>query len=255
MARAFLQPPAHFEPGDNPQQAWEDWKEAYNIYEQAYWIGIKYKVIGKLLTIGGYGSGRVTPCGEASVNFTVNQATADVPVLIVPNESQVIPVIVGQPFTEQPHVTVVRRRNTVRIFGEENVDESDDTLQSIEIPDLPRVDSSSVKLRWICQALRYRQRTQRRCLRECPTQERNIKANEWVARAEVCYLGGEPMQGVKSSCSAMGPCSTATANVKTGPSVTSEHCEKLDRLIEEYRDCFAEQRRRDSPHKGSRNED
>ncbi|KAH7972582.1 hypothetical protein HPB52_013635 [Rhipicephalus sanguineus] len=35
MASAFLQPPAHFEPGDNPQQSWEDWKEAYNIYEQA----------------------------------------------------------------------------------------------------------------------------------------------------------------------------------------------------------------------------
>ncbi|KAH7976840.1 hypothetical protein HPB52_020470 [Rhipicephalus sanguineus] len=35
MASAFLQPPAHFEPGDNPQQAWDDWKEAYNIYEQA----------------------------------------------------------------------------------------------------------------------------------------------------------------------------------------------------------------------------
>ncbi|KAH7976761.1 hypothetical protein HPB52_019105 [Rhipicephalus sanguineus] len=35
MASTFLQPPAHFEPGDNPQQAWEDRKEAYNIYEQA----------------------------------------------------------------------------------------------------------------------------------------------------------------------------------------------------------------------------
>ncbi|KAH7946960.1 hypothetical protein HPB52_006412 [Rhipicephalus sanguineus] len=35
MASAFLQPPAHFEPGDNPQQAWDDWKEAYNIYEHA----------------------------------------------------------------------------------------------------------------------------------------------------------------------------------------------------------------------------
>ncbi|KAH6932761.1 hypothetical protein HPB50_009362 [Hyalomma asiaticum] len=35
MASTFLQPPAYFEPGDNPQQAWEDWKEAYNIYEQA----------------------------------------------------------------------------------------------------------------------------------------------------------------------------------------------------------------------------
>ncbi|KAH7939120.1 hypothetical protein HPB52_007080 [Rhipicephalus sanguineus] len=36
MASAFLQLPAHFEPGDNLQQSWEDCKEAYNIYEQAW---------------------------------------------------------------------------------------------------------------------------------------------------------------------------------------------------------------------------
>ncbi|KAH7946749.1 hypothetical protein HPB52_003972 [Rhipicephalus sanguineus] len=60
---------------------------------------------GKPLTTGGYGSGRVTRV----------------------------------PFTEQPRITIVRRRDTVRIFEEEkNVDEGDDTLQSIEIPDLPR---------------------------------------------------------------------------------------------------------------------
>ncbi|XP_037501533.1 uncharacterized protein K02A2.6-like [Rhipicephalus sanguineus] len=40
MASAFLQPPAHFEPGDNPQQAWDDWKEAYNIYEQALYKNV-----------------------------------------------------------------------------------------------------------------------------------------------------------------------------------------------------------------------
>lgn len=107
--------------------------------EDADRIGVKCTAIDKPLTIGGYGSGRVTPCGEANVNLTVDQATADVPVLIVPNDSQAIPLIVGQPFTEQPHVTIVRRGNTLRIFEEQkNVDESDDTLQSIEIPDLPK---------------------------------------------------------------------------------------------------------------------
>ncbi|KAH6933018.1 hypothetical protein HPB50_011561 [Hyalomma asiaticum] len=107
--------------------------------EDADRVGILFTATDKRLTIGGYGSGRVTPCGEANINITVDQATADVPVLIVPNESQAIPLIVGQPFTEQPHVTIVRRRNTLRIFEEQiKVDENDDTLQSIEIPALPK---------------------------------------------------------------------------------------------------------------------
>ncbi|KAH8019664.1 hypothetical protein HPB51_020882 [Rhipicephalus microplus] len=78
-------------------------------------------------------------CGEANLNLTVDQAVADVPALIVPSESQAIPIIVGHPFTEQSSVMAVRRQNTVHIFEEEkNGDESDDTLKSIEIPNLSR---------------------------------------------------------------------------------------------------------------------
>ncbi|KAL3247236.1 hypothetical protein MRX96_057172 [Rhipicephalus microplus] len=107
--------------------------------EDADQVEIKCTVMEKLPTIEGYGSGRVTPCGEANVNLTVDQVTANVLVLIVPNESQAIPIIVGQPFTKQRHVTVVRRRNTVGIFEEKkNLDESDDTIELIDIPDLPR---------------------------------------------------------------------------------------------------------------------
>ncbi|KAH7952665.1 hypothetical protein HPB51_028175 [Rhipicephalus microplus] len=137
--------------------------------EDADQVEIKCTVMEKLLTIKGYGSGRGTPCGEANVNLTVDKATADVLVLIVPNESQAITVIVGQPFTEQRHVMVVRRRNTVRVFEEKkNLDESDDTLEFINIPDLPRrlaflwakeLTVVPAKLRWICQVLRYGQRT------------------------------------------------------------------------------------------------
>ncbi|KAL1443854.1 hypothetical protein MTO96_045790, partial [Rhipicephalus appendiculatus] len=212
--------------------------------------------------------------------LTKQQPTS--PVLIVPNESQASTIIVGQPFTEQPHVTVVRRRNTVRIFEEEkNVDESDDTLQSIKIPDLPRrpvclwskestvvppnyvgfvklyVTGSEPNADVFVDAQLRCQEGREHCIPRCAVkvdaanktcipvinasyEELNFKANERVARSEIYYLNEEPMQNVKSSCSATRPCSTATANVKTGPSVTPEHREKLDRLIEEYRDCFAD---------------
>ncbi|KAL3200980.1 hypothetical protein MRX96_043170 [Rhipicephalus microplus] len=106
--------------------------------EDADRVEIKYTVMEKPLTIGAYGSGRVMPCGEANFNLTVDQATADIPTLIVPNKSQAIPIIVGQPFTEQFHVTVVRRWNTVRISEEdEKGDEIGIPLKSIEISNLP----------------------------------------------------------------------------------------------------------------------
>ncbi|KAL1482609.1 hypothetical protein MTO96_014127 [Rhipicephalus appendiculatus] len=182
----------------------------------------------------------------------------------MPNESQAILIIVGQPFTEQPHVTVVRRRNTLRIFEEEkNVDESDHTLQSIKIPDLPRrpvclwaKEVAVVQPNYVGFVKPYvtgsepnadafvdvqprcqegREHSIPRCVANIDTanetcipvmsasyQEFNIKANERIARSEVCYFDEETMQDVKLSCSATRPGSTATANVKTVPSVTQD---------------------------------
>jgi len=62
-----------------------------------------------------------------------------VPVYIVTDEAQTIPLIVGQPFTEQPHVVLVKRGNTVRIY--EDNKEGNDVL-GMDIPELsPRVIS------------------------------------------------------------------------------------------------------------------
>ncbi|KAH7974568.1 hypothetical protein HPB49_016983 [Dermacentor silvarum] len=36
MASAFIQPPLHFKPGDDPPSAWEEWREAYTICELLY---------------------------------------------------------------------------------------------------------------------------------------------------------------------------------------------------------------------------
>lgn len=51
MATAFVQHPATFEPGDNPQRGWEDWKNAYNIYEQACKYATKANAARKVLLL------------------------------------------------------------------------------------------------------------------------------------------------------------------------------------------------------------
>lgn len=98
---------------------------------------IAYTKLVTPFTVGGYGSGRVTLCGEANVSITVNQVTADVQVNVVPSGAQSIPHLVDQPSPEPSPVTILKRRNGVRIFEErENVHKNDDTLRSIESPDL-----------------------------------------------------------------------------------------------------------------------
>lgn len=46
MASVFAQPPAHFEPGDNPPTAREERREAFTIYELACEKALLLRVLG-----------------------------------------------------------------------------------------------------------------------------------------------------------------------------------------------------------------
>jgi transposase InsO family protein len=55
----------------------------------------------------GYGQGVVKPIGMLTVDLTIDDVTAKVNAHVVPNDSQLVPVLVGHPYTEQPHVCII----------------------------------------------------------------------------------------------------------------------------------------------------
>lgn len=69
--------------------------------------------------IGGYGFSLVLPCEITEASVVMNYATARVPIYVILSKAQVIPLLIGQPITEQPHVTIMRRRSRLRIFEEQ----------------------------------------------------------------------------------------------------------------------------------------
>ncbi|KAK9679876.1 hypothetical protein QE152_g39648 [Popillia japonica] len=70
-------------------------------------------------------------------------AKAVTEMFVVPYHVQQFPLLIGQPFTEQRHVSIVRR-NTLRLFNEPmNKDEEDsDDLRAMNIPNLPKATVS-----------------------------------------------------------------------------------------------------------------
>lgn len=84
--------------------------------------------------VRGYGEGKLVPLGVVMVQLQVDHATSRVPLHIVPDDAQTIPLIVGQSFTEQPHIVLVKRGNTVRIY--EELKEVND-IYNMDIPNLP----------------------------------------------------------------------------------------------------------------------
>jgi len=78
--------------------------------------GLKIESLQNEIEVRGYGDGKLLPLGIATVQLQVDQATSQVPVHIVSDDAQNIPLIIGQPFIEQPHIVLVKRGNTVRIY-------------------------------------------------------------------------------------------------------------------------------------------
>jgi hypothetical protein len=54
----------------------------------------------------GYGQGVVKPIGALTVDLMNDDVTTKVNAHIVPNDSQLVPVLVSYPLAEQPHVCI-----------------------------------------------------------------------------------------------------------------------------------------------------
>lgn len=63
----------------------------------------------------GYGFGQVNSLGRFKTAIIVNKVNAYVTVNVVPDDIQEIPFLVGYPFTEQPHVTIMSEPNELRV--------------------------------------------------------------------------------------------------------------------------------------------
>lgn len=96
--------------------------------------GLSIEAIPKTIEIRGYGDGKLVPLCVSMVELQVDCATTQVPVYIVADEAQTISLIVGQPFTEQPHIILVKRGDIVRIYGDKNEDKD---IKEMDIPELP----------------------------------------------------------------------------------------------------------------------
>jgi hypothetical protein len=65
--------------------------------------------------IVGYGGAVTMTLGTTNVHLEVDGVGADVNFYVVPRETQKIPLLVGHPFTEQPHIRIVKTKDEIRV--------------------------------------------------------------------------------------------------------------------------------------------
>jgi hypothetical protein len=65
--------------------------------------------------IVGYGGAVTTTLGTTNVHLEIDGVGADVNFYVVPRETQKIPLLVGHPFTEQPHIRIIKTKDEIRV--------------------------------------------------------------------------------------------------------------------------------------------
>lgn len=63
-------------------------------------VGLNWEKMKELYYLTVYGAGRVVPLGECTVDLEVDHAKAVVVILVVPDDAQTVPILIGQTFTE-----------------------------------------------------------------------------------------------------------------------------------------------------------
>lgn len=99
-------------------------------------LNLEIKSIKTPLTVRGFGYGKVDILAEIEVEIEIDQAKAFTKLLVVPDNYLDIPLLLGQPFTEQKHIVIIKRGDQLRIFEDEHI-EDQSNLTKIQIPTLP----------------------------------------------------------------------------------------------------------------------
>ncbi|KAL4113911.1 hypothetical protein QTP88_017465 [Uroleucon formosanum] len=73
----------------------------------------------------GYGFGRVSSLGRFKTTLIIDKVSAYVTINVVPDDVQEISLLVGHPFTEQPHIMIVSAPNELRVEEVASVEAAD----------------------------------------------------------------------------------------------------------------------------------
>nr|CAI5828350.1 unnamed protein product [Callosobruchus analis] len=93
-------------------------------------LGLVLNPLDRSFKITGFGNGSVKNIAKTYAEIKIDQAKAYTELLVIPDEYQQVPLLIGQPFTEQNHIVVVKKDDQLRLF--------DNDLYKIELPALPK---------------------------------------------------------------------------------------------------------------------
>lgn len=100
-----------------------------------------------LPTLRGFGNSAVQVIGKKCVSVLIDEVEADVELLIVPDESMQVPVMIGQSLTELPHIVVIKTSDKLQMLRvEDNLITLNNKVKLVCLNDITLLNTSMVEV-------------------------------------------------------------------------------------------------------------
>lgn len=209
--------------------------------------------------IRGYGGGVVRTLGKtAPLRLELGECTAELEFLVVPDEVQAIPVIVGQSFTELPDVVVIKDAETLQFLRKRPAD-GRGKLRAAEATIIPpnhigfvRCVSDVTGDLYVEESVRCKEGEEcaiPRCVLRietsgsCRVPVLNLAAEEIIIKEATTVAMGQSCRQAKKgdqkdvSTREREPLTEMDINIDDA--LPNEQRKELPKILNEYRDCFA----------------
>jgi hypothetical protein len=103
----------------SPAKAFVDFGSSCNTMKQSFCDKLQLKSAVSGNVIKGYGDSLILPLGVTSAPLSVDGVEIETEFYIVPDEIQDFDILVGQPYTESPHILVVKTSTRLDVYDRE----------------------------------------------------------------------------------------------------------------------------------------
>ncbi|KAK9727837.1 Reverse transcriptase (RNA-dependent DNA polymerase) [Popillia japonica] len=240
-------------------------------------LNVKIEPLDKPMQIRGFGEGAITPIGKFNALLKVDQARAETEILVVPNSCQKIPLVIGQPFTEQKHIVLVRKGKNIYsgVTRSKNKFMDVDSLQNFKVPALPEAkinlwakETCVIPANYVGFVTVYsdleksknvyieNQMVYRKCVPRCIVEldengetnipvinvtgrEIEVKEDEKMFRGVQCEEVAEIVSCINQVREEENRKPLTREEINLNPNVNDKDESNLIKILNDYRDCFA----------------
>lgn len=235
---------------DSLAEAFIDFGSSCNTMRQSFYGKLQLESRLSDNVIKGYGDGLILPLGVTTASLTVDGVAIETEFFIVPDAVQDFDILVGQPYTESPHILFVKTSTRLNVYDEEillDIAEIYENLDKVRLypnedtmlkPGLNKVVVITEPFTSGVMKVKHSEQREPRYEKEVLSEE--VESQDGMTMIKLINKTNESVQLNSADCVARAELlELETCECKIGEQLTESQRDSLTSLLIEFDGCFS----------------